>query len=99
MNSQEFVDLISASGYTPKSYSGRGMFGDRCVSVNLDRNESASFGAMMMNTAAEEQKPFVERLLDKHSTDAMGMGIVMYWRGMDATGVKFPADVTEEEED
>jgi hypothetical protein len=99
MNTQEFVNLIASAGFRPKSYSGRGMFGARCVSVNLDTNEVASFGAMVFATASPEEQPFVERLLGKYSMDSMGMGVVLYWRSMSADGVKFPDDSDDEEMD
>ena len=99
MNTQEFVNLIASAGFRPKSYSGRGMFGARCVSVNLDTNAVASFGAMVFATASPEEQPFVERLLGKYSMDSMGMGVVLYWRSMSADGVKFPDDSYDEEID
>ena len=99
MESQEFVNLIASAGFRPKSYSGRGMFGARCVSVNLDKNEVASFGAMVCATASPEEQPFAERLVEKYSMDSMGMGVVLYWRSMSADGVKFPDDSDDEEID
>ena len=92
MNIQEFVNLIASAGYRPKSYSGRGMFGKRCVSVNLDRNEETAFAANVIQVAQTRDVPAVMRVIADHSKDSMGMGVVLYWRSMSADGVKFPDD-------
>ncbi len=36
------VSLLDRAGYTPRSYSGRGICGARCLSVNLSRGHSAA---------------------------------------------------------
>ena len=98
MNTQEFVDLIAKSGYCPKSYSGRGMFGKRCVSVNLDRNEETAFASAVVQATQTKDIPAVMRVISDHSKDSMGMGVVLYWRSMSSDGVTFPEEITEDDE-
>lgn len=99
MNSQEFVNLIATAGFRPKSYSGRGMFGKRCVSVNLDRNEETTFAAAVINATQTCDVPAVMRVISDHCKDSMGMGVVLYWRSMSADGITFPEDSYDEEID
>ena len=99
MNAQEFVDLIVKSGYSPKSYSGRGMFGERCVSVNLDRNEETKFADAVILASQTRDIPAVMRVISDHSKESMGRGVVLYWRGLSANGVTFPEEITEDDED
>lgn len=98
MNTQEFVDLIAKSGYLPKSYSGRGMFGRRCVSVNLDRNEETTFASAVVQATQTSDIPAVMRVLSDHSKESMGMGVVLYWCGLNADGIKFPDEITDDED-
>ena len=96
MNTQEFVNLIASAGFRPTSYSGRGMFGKRCVSVNLDRNEETAFAAAVINATQTRDVPAVMRVISDHCKDSMGMGVVLYWRSMSADGVQFP-EVSDED--
>lgn len=36
MNSSKLIEAIKAADLRPRSYSGRGMYGERCVGVSLD---------------------------------------------------------------
>ena len=99
MNSQEFVNLIATAGFRPESYSGRGMFGKRCVSVNLDRNEETAFTSAVINATQISDLHDVLQLISKHCKDSMGMGVVLYWRSMSADGITFPEDSYDEEID
>jgi hypothetical protein len=99
MESQAFVNLIVSAGFRPKSYSGRGMFGKRCVSVNLDRNEETTFASAVIQATPTRDVSGVMRVIADHSKDSMGMGVVLYWRSMSADGVTFPDDSNDEEID
>lgn len=37
MNTKKLIEAIHATGREPTTYSGRGMFGEYCVSVYLDQ--------------------------------------------------------------
>ena len=92
MNAQEFVNIVASAGYRPESYSGRGMFGKYCVSVNLDRNEETAFTSAVINATQISDLYDVLQLISKHCKESMGMGVVLYWRSMSADDVKFPDD-------
>ena len=96
MESQAFVNLIASAGFRPKSYSGRGMFGKRCVSVNLDRDEETAFAAAVINATQTCDVPAVMQVISDHCKDSMGMGVVLCWRSMSADGVQFP-EVSDED--
>lgn len=71
MTSQELIDLIrSSTDHKPRSYSGRAMFGKRCVGFSCrslgDMAEAAS--AMGVN---------FKRLGAR--TDSLGLGVIVYF--------------------
>ena len=61
--SKYFVELLEHAGYEPQSYSGRCMYGKRCVSVNIDRGVSAA------KVAAEVMREAVSQTLDNAPDD------------------------------
>ena len=61
--SKDFVELLEQAGYEPQSYSGRCMYGARCVSVNIDRGVSAA------KVAAEVMREAVSQTLDNAPDD------------------------------
>ena len=96
MEAQRLVEIITTAGYKARSYSGRGMFGERCVSVNLDRGEEPTFGNKMTDACEESEKEEVQSIIRHYSQDSMGMGVVLYWRGKKVTDeVKFPDEESE----
>jgi hypothetical protein len=40
MTRDKLIELIEDTGRQPVSYSGRGMFGEKCVAVELDQYDS-----------------------------------------------------------
>jgi hypothetical protein len=61
--------LIDA-GYSPRSYSGRGMYGESCVGLALEsETDLLKVGAALGERLA--QRSF--------RTDSLGMGIIAYW--------------------
>jgi hypothetical protein len=72
MNSQEntvFEALVEA-GFKPRSYSGRCMYGDHCVSVSLDDDTD------LLKVGCALGPDFLHEPVQ---TDSMGRGIVVYW--------------------
>lgn len=41
MNAEKLIDALKDAGHTPHSYSGRAMYGRKCVAVTVRRNVSA----------------------------------------------------------
>jgi hypothetical protein len=64
---QELINALTDAGFTPESYSGRGMYGKNCVSV---KNESI----FDVGRALAELDSIPEP-----SQDQLGKGIVLYW--------------------
>ena len=76
--SQGLVDLLRECGLEPQSYSGRGMYGRRCVAVVgesqlviLSMIVSASHGSDWSDSAPE--------LIRTAHADSMGYDVVVYW--------------------
>lgn len=92
MNFSELKQIVEDAGYSPRSYSGRGMHGRKCLSVNLDRDESE---LDMMLDIAESIQAYVEtedeglELEDVTAyfkgakSDSMGLGSVIYFPDID----------------
>ncbi len=96
---QNFFDAIeyiaSDFGYQMRSYSGRGMFGSQCLSINVDRGfDEVKFGAyVMMRLLANDESAHPDDFPMMRS-DSMGLGSVIYW-----PRVEVIADDNEDEED
>lgn len=77
---------------TLSSYSGRGMMGKRCMSVSGDANYVKSFAYICMKELArrlaageieEEVSDAVAETITGHRSDSLGMGIIIYWPGVE----------------
>ena len=75
MTSKEFIEHLHNAGYETTPYSGRGMDGRYCVSVNVDyASEAFDIGhALGLDHADNPGAP---------DSDALGKGAVLYWRNM-----------------
>lgn len=80
-------EMIEEAGYAPESYSGRGMNGERCVSVSLDGdNALGTFIADMMGIIAVSAETSINgghnaviAAFRGMRTDSLGLGIVVYF--------------------
>ncbi len=85
MKAEQFIDLLeyAAPQGSVRSYSGRFMYGKRCVSVNIDRGESleALCGQLVLDAERDNEGDGDEvvRILRQTRTDNMGLGTVAYW--------------------
>lgn len=92
MDAHELIDtlnsIVTSMGQDAqaRSYSGRGMFGKQCVSIDLD-----SAGDLF---ELGNQLGLREIKIDSPSTDSMGHGIVAYW-----TRIEWPEGVHSPDED
>ena len=94
--------VIEAAGHETRSYSGRGMYGMSCLGVSVD--SLAEFLSDVFRAVAEENDPRgtaikLSKEITGMSTDAMGRGMILYWRGIpfEGDGVKDEADEDSEE--
>mgnify|MGYP003395646932 CR=1 FL=1 len=69
------VAAINGAGYKARSYSGRFMYGKECLGVTLSRGQSET--DFVLDIA--EFDPTVAQLLRHPTSDAMGLGIIIYW--------------------
>lgn len=80
IDSQEFIDALEDAGQEPRSYSGRGMYGDSCVGVTLD-SDSELWELAQALAHADMDVPGPR-------TDSMGRSsIIAYW-----PSIKWPED-------
>ena len=69
---QELYDALCDLGYEPRCYSGRYMYGEKCLAVELN-NPSA-----LWNLAQALSRCDIE--IDAPKTDSLGFhGIIAYW--------------------
>jgi len=81
------IRSAKAAGLDITSYSGRGMFGKRCVAIDTEGTEANIIIGLVrgcMDIAADENDcgSLLRSLLDcieDARTDSLGMGMVMYW--------------------
>jgi hypothetical protein len=66
---QDLIAALEDKGYDWRPYSGRRMYGARCVGVTLDSIEDLYALGRDVGSA----------MLDPPTTDSMGRGIVAYW--------------------
>lgn len=84
MDGIKLINLIRDVDYTPRKYSGRGMFGANCVGVTVERNGEATLIADVVTLLVDEEDWETLRdfctILRRTQTDGMGLGTIVYWR-------------------
>lgn len=88
MNFSELQEIVEDAGFDVRSYSGRGMYGKKCLSFNLEQEEN-EFDAMLK--LSESIQSYVEHSDDGlefedvtqyfmgAKSDSMGLGMVIYF--------------------
>jgi len=88
MNFSELQEIVEDAGFDAQPYSGRGMYGRKCLSFNLERDEN-EFDAFL--SIAEAIQSYVESHDDGMEleditpyfmgakSDSMGLGLVVYF--------------------
>lgn len=92
MDGATLIDLLEAAGYFARSYSGRAMYGARCVGVDLDDAGELFKLGVKIGLASVGSQVELARDLAAPNTDGMGRGIIAYWRW-----IPWPADRSEVE--
>jgi len=69
--SKELFQALCDTGYEPRSYSGRAMYGQRCIGVALDGQSALWHMAQALGLA--------ECGISAPLTDSLGLGIIAYW--------------------
>lgn len=79
----KFIEILSDCDYEAFSYSGRGMFGERCVAISGHLDVPDVMVDIMLAMVENcydngDMRAILEILKDTH-TDNMGRGHVLYW--------------------
>ena len=75
---EEFCEIHSDECRFRKNYSGRGMFGKRCVGLDCDKN-SLDILAKLCDFLHSNNIESVEDALGNICQDSMGKGIIIYF--------------------
>ena len=79
------IELLENSGYEPRSYSGRGMYGKNCVGVVVE-------DVFALGVAVGQESRHYSEDIPSAKTDSMGRDIIVYWPDL-----AWPEDGTEED--
>lgn len=82
INATALKEIFEGMAYEVHSYSGRGMFGNRCLAVTCD-NPSGWIAEVFLYLA-ENKTPYEEiakvaEILKDSRTDSLGRASVVYW--------------------
>ena len=103
----KIVELMEGAGLEVRPYSGRSMYGERCLGV--DRDDALDTMATIMEAAADDLDELSElkelaQALSGGKCDSMGHGQILYWPRLawqeedaDDQGVELDTDAYEEE--
>lgn len=100
MKFEDIKELFESAGYEPMSYSGRGMFGRRCLAVRVSEHVFNVLLDVISEFACEADDLNYQTLdhlltdLRGAKTDSLGFDTVLYWPGID-----WEDDEEEEEEE
>jgi hypothetical protein len=72
---KELIEVLMGSGYTPKSYSGRGMYGKCCVSISEDGVTAWEIAKNLWY----DVDTYMHVDVPEPRQDQLGLGIVLYW--------------------
>jgi hypothetical protein len=107
MEAETLIDLIDKAGYEARSYSGRGMYGRRCIGVEIERNMSAfRLAAQLISEfiAGSDDMDDIHSIVEefaylKVSEDSMGRGSIIYFEDVEwPEGRKDSDDEDDEDE-
>lgn len=96
MSSQEFIEFVEDhTDYVPRSYSGRGMYGKRCVSITSNNPGDVILDILQVQAEIEpEAVSGMIGLLRGSVQDSMGRSAVIYW-----PDIEWPEGREERDED
>lgn len=68
-------ELLEEAGFDPVSYSGRGMYGKKCIGIEVNSTENAMLD---LGYSAANSSVTSERIAKPH-VDNMGRDFIVYW--------------------
>jgi hypothetical protein len=93
---ENLVRLLTDAGFPPRSYSGREMYGKKCLGIVLE-SSSGLWPLAIELGKHEDDLPytFTQR---EPKTDSLGLDVIAYWPGVEWIDLE-EADEDEEEEE
>ncbi len=77
----KIIDAARNEGWPVRRYSGRGMYGDSCVGIVVDRRRSpVALGLSLARALDEADAAALERV--RVSQDSLGLDAIVYWEGL-----------------
>ena len=71
-------DIADAvQGRVTATYSGRGMYGKRCIGITIDESDTLALGGAIASLVDDEG--LRSAMLDGWRSDSMGRGQIIYW--------------------
>lgn len=101
----DFQKLLEDAGLTPRSYSGRGMYGKQCLGVDSNGSGMEVIATLISllaeNEVTQSDLRELADILEDSKTDSMGRGIIMYWPNIpfEGEGNKGEEELSQEELD
>lgn len=93
MTSKQLIEMLRDIGQQPRRYSGRGMYGEVCVGVELENiAEAFTVGATLSEDANRRDRYDLSCM--PVEWDALGTGVILYFPCQ-----RWPKDMREEEDD
>lgn len=80
-----FKDFIYSAGYVPRSYSGRGMYGQKCLGVVIDNAFGKFFADLFGEAKYLDKNKFevIQEAFNSMKTDSMGLGTIVYFENVE----------------
>lgn len=80
MNAETLIEVIGDAGYDTRLYSGRGMYGKKCVGFTVDSTRDMfSAIADIIDYLDEDILSDFTSVLRYASYDSMGLGLIIYF--------------------
>jgi hypothetical protein len=105
-NKHPLQTVLEAAGYKPYNYSGRAMYGRRCLAVTLDARKLGRMISSLLreclSSAADGGEDDYDRIVHDIRDmrwDNMGMDMVYYWPDVPCTAVGEDEEDSEEDDE
>lgn len=87
MDKDKFLELIDGAGYSHMDYSGRGMYGEKCIGIDIDGDSVAKFVSAIWaefiyqseDLPTDDQADGLNEIFASAQTDSLGLGVVIYF--------------------
>ena len=85
MSKRTFQQILEAAGFECASYSGRGMYGEKCLSFTIEGNAAAKIGrvfADVLEVIEPEENEVASHAFRRMREDSLGRSTVLYFPGV-----------------